>query len=87
MRMENRLASITTSVDANIETSHLFILLHNVRALLLEHTMDSVEFRLIELEIIGDVPLGNNERMQRSDRKSVADGEAKARSPRRRDRG
>lgn len=60
MHMKNCLASITTSVDANIETSHRFILLHNIRALLLEHTMDGVEFMLIEVKVIRNVPFGDD---------------------------
>jgi len=72
--VEDSLSCITADIDANIEARYRHILFHYVSALLRKEVVYRVEFRLPNIEIVGNVPLGDDQRMQRRNGKPVAYG-------------
>ena len=77
MHMKDGLTGIRADIHTDVEAGGRLILSQDVRALLVQHAVDRIQFGLVKVEIVGDMALWDDKRMQRRDRKPVADHVAK----------
>jgi hypothetical protein len=63
MDMEDGLAGIRAGVDADIKACDRLILAQDQGTLLSQHPMDCVQFGLIEVKVVCDMPLWEDKRM------------------------
>ena len=75
--MEDGLTGLGPGVDPDIEAGDGGVRGKNLLALFLEQRLDRVQLGLIEVEVIGHMPLGDDQRVHWGNGKSVADRVAK----------
>ncbi len=77
MTVEDGLSGCLSRVNANIETRHGPILELDLRFHLMKECVRGIDFRLVELEEIRHMPLGNDKRVEFRNREFIPDCEAK----------
>ena len=76
VHMENGLTGRRASVHTNVEAVHIWIIGRDALPQLSEHRVDRVYFRLVQVKIISNVPLGNDQRMHFGDGEGIMYGDA-----------
>src|SRR5260370_26704167 len=74
MTVQDCLASVRTSICANVEAAHNRVSFYDRRLHFLQQGMQSIDLGLVQIEIGSDVPSGNQKCVEFSDRESVSNG-------------
>ena len=61
MRVTNRLSRVLTAIHTDIKTAYFGIITFNDLSPLTKKLVNGITLGLVETEVIGDVPFGNNE--------------------------
>ena len=67
MRVSNRLSRILAAIHADIESGHCGVLGLNRLLAILKQLINGIAFRLMEVQVIGDVSSRDDERVERRD--------------------